>query len=137
MEVARYDAAQMTDPDRQRLQALIPAVGIPAVAHPAVSADAGAGADIQRMTTPHIDALVQRVAALTLVLQRRGTGDWDEIDQLAAQILMSDLAVITSMTRTLNDLSAYRLAQALADLAEAGRDADAALQDAGSVERPA
>jgi hypothetical protein len=124
----------MTDPDLQRLQALISAVGTPAIAHPAVSADGGPGADVQRVTTPQIDALVQRVAAVTAVLQRRGAGEWDEIDQLAAQILMADLAVVTSMTRTLNDLSASRLAQALADLAEAGRNADAALQDVGPVD---
>ena len=89
------------------------------------------------MTAPQIDALVQRVAALTVVLQGRGSADWDEIDQLAARILMSDLAVITSMTRTLNDLSAARLSQALADLAAARRDADAALQDAGAEDRSA
>jgi hypothetical protein len=127
----------MTDPDLRRLQALISAVGAPMVAHPAVGAEAGPGADTQRMTTPQIDALVQRIAALTVVLQEPHAGDWDEIDQLAARLLMSDLAAITSMTRTLNDLSASRLAQALADLAEACRDADAALEDAGPVERPA
>jgi hypothetical protein len=127
----------MTDPDLQRLQALISAIGAPTVAHPAVGADAGPGADTQRMTTPQIDALMQRIAALTVVLQGSRGGDWDEIDQLAARLLMSDLALITSLTRTLNDLSASRLAQALADLAEARRDADAALEDAGPVERPA
>jgi hypothetical protein len=127
----------MHDPDARRLQALISAFGEPAVAHPSVGGEDGDGADTQRMTTPQIDALLQRVAALTAVLGGRTGGDWDEIDQLAARILMSDLALITSMTRSLNDLSASRLARALADLAAAGQDADRALDDDASVERPA
>ncbi len=76
------------------------------------------------MTTPQIDALLRRVTALTALLGTRSAAEWDEIDQLAAQLLMSDLAAITSLTRALNDISASRLTDALADLVAAGLDAD-------------
>ena len=90
----------------------------------ATFADAAAGADAQRMTTPQVDALLQRVTALTRLLGDRPGVEWDEIDQLAAQLLMSDLAAIASLTRALNGLSASRLTEAVADLIAAGQDAD-------------
>jgi hypothetical protein len=116
----------MHEPDLQRLNGLIAAIGAPIVVRPAIGDDA-AGADAQRVTTPQIDALLRRVTALTALLGTRGAAEWDEIDQLAAQLLMSDLAAITSLTRALNGLSASRLTEALADLVAAGQDAERTL----------
>lgn len=118
----------MLEPDLRRLNALTAAIGAPIVLHAAIGGDAAAGADAQRMTTPQIDALLRRVTALAALLGDHSGVEWDEIDQLAAQLLMSDLAAITSLTRALNGLSASRLTEALADLAAAGQDAERALQ---------
>ena len=118
----------MHEPDLRRLKALTSAIGAPIVIHAAIGGDAAADADAQRMTTPQIDALLRRVTALTALLGNRGGVEWDEIDQLAAQLLMSDLAAITSLTRALNGLSASRLTEASADLVAAGEDAERVLQ---------
>ena len=80
------------------------------------------------MATPQIDALLRRVTALTALLRDRDGSEWDAIDQLAAQLLMSDLAAVTSLTRALNGLSSSRLADALANLVAAGQDAERVLQ---------
>jgi hypothetical protein len=114
----------MHEPDLGRLNALTAAIGAPTVVHVPIGGDAAAGADAQRMTTPQVDALLQRVTALTALLGNRPGVEWDEIDQLAAQLLMSDLAAIASLTRALNGLSASRLTAAVADLIAAGQDAD-------------
>jgi hypothetical protein len=114
----------MQEPDVRRLNALTAAIGAPTVVHAAIGGDAAAGEDAQRMTTPQIDALLRRVTALTALLGNRSGAQWDEIDQLAAQLLMSDLAAMTSLTRALNGLSASRLTDALADLVAAGQDAE-------------
>ena len=117
----------MHERDLQRLNALTAAIGAPTVVHAAISDDGGAGVDAQRMTTPQIDALLRRVTAVTALLGTRSGDEWDDIDQLAAQLLMSDLAAVTSLTRALNGLSASRLTDALADLAAAGQDAERVL----------
>jgi hypothetical protein len=117
----------MHESDVRRLNALTAAIGPPTVIHAAIG-DAAAGGDAQRMTTPQIDALLRRVTALTALLDDRGGPEWDAIDQLAAQLLMSDLAAITSLTRALNGLSASRLTDALADLVAAGQDAERVLR---------
>jgi hypothetical protein len=118
----------MHESDVRRLNALTAAIGPPTVIHAAIGGDAAAAGDAQRMTTPQIDALLRRVTALTALLDDRGGPEWDAIDQLAAQLLMSDLAAITSLTRALNGLSASRLTDALADLVAAGQDAERVLQ---------
>jgi hypothetical protein len=117
----------MHEPDLRRLNALTAAIGAPTVVHATISDDGEAGVDAQRMTTPHIDALLRRVTAVTALLDNRSGEEWDDIDRLAAQMLMSDLAAMTSLTRALNGLSAARLTDALADLAAAGQDAESVL----------
>jgi hypothetical protein len=119
----------MHEPDLRRLNALMAAIGAPTVIRAAIDADAAVGEDAQRMVTPQIDTLLRRVTALTALLRDRSSTEWDEIDQLAAQLLMSDLAAITSLTRALNGLSASRLTDALADLVAAGQDAERVLQE--------
>lgn len=118
----------MQEPDLRRLNALIAAIGAPTVVRAAMDGDAAADETAQRMATPQIDALLRRVTALTTLLRDRSSTEWDEIDHLATQLLMSDLAAITSLTRALNGLSASRLSTALADLVAAGQDAERVLQ---------
>jgi hypothetical protein len=118
----------MHEPERNRLHALIEAIGAPAVVHARVDGDEAAGEAAQRVATPQIDALLRRVTALTALLEGGNDAQWDEIDQLAARLLMSDLAAITALTRALNGLSASRLAEALAALTSAGQDAERVLQ---------
>jgi hypothetical protein len=120
--------AEMQEPELHRLNALMEAIGAPVVVRAPIDGEAAAGEDAQRMATPQIDALVRRVTALTAVLRDRNGTAWDEIDQLAARLLMSDLAAITALTRALNGLSASRLTQALADLVAAGQDAERVLR---------
>ena len=113
----------MHESDLQRLNALMAAIGAPTVVRVAIDGDA-AGESAQRTATPQIDALLRRVTALTALLRDRDGTEWDAIDRLAAQLLMSDLAAVTSLTRALNGLSASRLTAALADLIAAGQDAE-------------
>jgi hypothetical protein len=113
----------MHESDLQRLNALMAAIGAPTVVRVAIDGDA-AGESAQRTATPQIDALLRRVTALTALLRDREGTEWDAIDRLAAQLLMSDLAAVTSLTRALNGLSASRLTAALADLIAAGQDAE-------------
>ena len=117
----------MHESDSQRLNALMAAIGPPTVVRVAIDGDA-AGESAQRTATPQIDALLRRVTALTALLRDREGTEWDAIDRLAAQLLMSDLAAVTSLTRALNGLSASRLTEALADLIAAGQDAERILQ---------
>jgi hypothetical protein len=140
----QYHAAQMNDSDlRTRLDALVAALAPPAL--PAVaSAKAGAlakagvdavpddlsGADAQRIATMQIDELMRRISTLTGILGGLDGRGWDEVDQLAAQLLIADLTAVTSTTRALNDLAASRLAGALADLQAAGVDVQRAVTEA-------
>jgi hypothetical protein len=117
----------MHESDLQRLNALMAAIGAPTVVRAAIEGDA-AGESAQRTATPQIDALLRRVTAVTALLRDRNGAEWDAIDQLAAQLLMSDLAAVTSLTRALNSLSASRLTAALADLVAAGQEAERILQ---------
>ena len=121
----------MDERDLQRLNALIAAIGAPTVVRTAIVGDAAAGEHAQRMATPQIDALLHRVTGLTALLRERDGTEWDAIDQLAARLLMSDLATITSLTRALNGLSSARLADAVANLAAAGEDAERILATDG------
>ena len=124
----------MNDSDlRTRLDALVAALapsalpaGLSAVASAKAEALAKAGvdtvpadpseADAQRIATGQIDELMRRIAALTGILGTADGRGWDEVDQLAAQLLIADLRAVASTTRALNDLAASRLAGALADL---------------------
>ena len=60
----------MSDADlRPRLEAVVAAIGLPSAARPPVdSAEAGDGANAQRIATTQIDELLRRVAALTSVI---------------------------------------------------------------------
>ena len=122
-----YDATEMND-SNQRLELLMAAIGPPAVVRQPPGDDA-VDRNIQQIATTQVDELLRRVAALTGVLRADNRSDWDEIDRLAAQLLLADLAVITSTTRALNDLTATRLAEALSDLVTAGRETERSLSD--------
>jgi hypothetical protein len=113
----------MRESDLHRLNALTAAIGAPTVVRAPIDGDV-AGESAQRTATPQIDALLRRVTAVTALLRDRNGIEWDAIDQLAAQLLMSDLAAVTSLTRALNGLSASRLTEALADLVAAGQEAE-------------
>ena len=134
----QYHAAQMNDSDlRTRLDALVAALApsaLPAVASAKAGVDAVpddlSGADAQRIATTQIDELMRRISALTGILGGADGRGWDEVDQLAAQLLIADLTAVTSTTRALNDLAASRLAGALADLQAAGVDVQRAVTEA-------
>jgi hypothetical protein len=130
----QYHAAQMNDIDlRTRLDALIAAVAPTAIARTAVDAMPAdpSGADAQRIATTQIDGLMRRISALTGILGTADGRGWDEVDQLAAQLLIADLSAVTSTTRALNDLAASRLASARADLEAAGVDVQRAVKESG------
>jgi hypothetical protein len=122
----------MNDSDlRTRLDVLIAALAPSAIARPtvdAVTADPS-GADVQRIATTQIDELMRRISALTGILGSADGRGWDEVDQLAAQLLLADLSAVTSTTRALNDLAASRLVSALADLQAAGVDEQRAVKE--------
>ena len=128
----------MNDSDlRTRLDALVAALApsaLPAVASAKAGVDAVpddlSGADAQRIATTQIDELMRRISALTGILGGADGRGWDEVDQLAAQLLIADLTAVTSTTRALNDLAASRLAGALADLQAAGVDVQRAVTEA-------
>jgi hypothetical protein len=127
----------MNDSDlRTRLDTLIaalapsalPAGALAKAGIDAVSADLS-GADGQRIATTQIDELMRRISALTGILGTADGRGWDEVDQLAAQLLIADLSAVTSTTRAVNDLAASRLASALADLQAAGVDVQRAVKE--------
>jgi hypothetical protein len=127
----------MNDSDlRTRLGTLIAALA-PATAPALVSAKAGvesvpadpSGIDAQRIATTQIDELMRRISTLTGILGTADGRGWDEVDQLAAQLLIADLSAVTSTTRAVNDLAASRLASALADLQAAGVDVQRAVKE--------
>jgi hypothetical protein len=128
----------MNDPDlRKRLEGLIAALAPSTTARPAIG-DAAArdvayaatpDADTQRIATTQIDDLLRRVVALSGVLGAADGRGWDDVDQVAAQLLIADLSAISSTTRALNSLAASRLAGALADLQEAAVDVQRAVKE--------
>jgi hypothetical protein len=125
----------MTDPDLQRrLSGLIEALAVPATSRSAGIDHGGrdAGADAQRIATAQIDTLLRRVSTLTTAMGAGNGHEWDDVDQLAARLLLADLAVIASTTRALNDLASARLESALADLRAAGVDVGRAAKDASA-----
>jgi len=120
----------MNDPDlRKRLQELIAALAPSSTARPAIGDAAAPDADTQRIATTQIDELLRRVATLSGVLSAADGRGWDDVDQVAAQLLIADLSAITSTTRALNGLAASRLAGALADLQEAAVDVQRAVKE--------
>ena len=121
----------MNDADvRERLHEVITALGVPVVASQTSAAGKSeSGAETQRIATKQIDDLLRRVATLTGVLDARGH-DWDHVDRLAAQLLLTDLTVIASTTRALNDLAAARLNAAVAELVAARHDAERSVREA-------
>src|SRR6188474_830217 len=123
----------MNDSDlRTRLNALVAALApsaLPRTVADTVPADPS-GADAQRIATTQIDELMRRISALTGILGSADGRGWDEVDQLAAQLLIADLSAVASTTRALNDLAAARLAGALADLQAAGVDVQSAVTEA-------
>ncbi len=115
---------------RERLHDVIATLGLTVPASPVIDAgESAADADGQRIATQQIDELLRRVATLTGVLGTRGRG-WDDVDRLAAQLLLTDLAVIASTARALNKLAAERLSTAVTDLVSARREAERGLQEA-------
>ena len=127
----------MNDSDlRTRLDTLIVALA-PSTVPALVSAKAGidtapadpSGVDAQRIATTQIDELLRRISALTGILGTADGRGWDEVDQLAAQLLIADLSAVTSTTRAVNDLVASRLASAHADLQAAGADVQRAVTE--------
>ena len=125
----------MNDSDlRTRLDALVAALAPTAMVRMAVDAVSGdpSGAGAQRIATTQVDELMRRISALTGILGGADGRGWDEVDQLAAQLLIADLGAVTSTTRALNDLAASRLAGALADLQAAGVDVQRAVKESGS-----
>jgi hypothetical protein len=136
----------MNDPDlRTRLEGLIAALAPSTAARPAIgdaaapdatraasraaAPDAASDADTQRIATTQIDDLLRRVVALSGVLGAADGRGWDDVDQVAAQLLIADLSAISSTTRALNSLAASRLAGALADLREAAVDVQRAVKE--------
>ena len=127
----QYHAAQMNDSDpRARLNALVAALAPVATARTVVGASpADPSADAHRIATTQIDELMRRISGLTGILRGADGRVWDEVDQLAAQLLIADLSAVTATTRALNDLAASRLAGALADLQAAGVDVQRAVKE--------
>lgn len=119
---------------RTRLDALIAALAPAVMARTAIDAAPAdpPGADAQRIATTQIDELMRRISALTGILGSAEGRGWDEVDQLAAQLLIADLSAVTSTTRALNDLAGSRLASALADLQAAGVDVQRAVKESES-----
>ena len=117
---------------QQRLAGLIAALGRPSIAPRSIHRHESApGTDEQRVATTQIDELLRRVTALTRVIGEGNRTEWDDVDRLAAQLLLTDLAAIASTARALNALAASRLTTALADLVAARRDAERTIQEAG------
>jgi len=124
----------MNDADlRTRLDALIAALAPTVMVRAAVDAVAAdrSGADAQRIATTQIDELLRRISALTGILGSADGRGWDEVDQLAAQLLIADLSAVTFTTRALNDLAGSQLASALADLQAAGVEVQRAVKESG------
>lgn len=124
----------MNDSDlRTRLDALIAALAPTARTRIAAGevADDSSGADAQRIATTQVDELMRRISALTGILGSAVGRGWDEVDQLAAQLLIADLSAVSSTTRALNDLAGSRLAGALADLQAAGVDVQRVVKESG------
>ena len=116
---------------QQRLAGLIAALGRPSVAPTSIHRQESVpGTHEQRVATTQIDELLRRVTALTGVIGEGNRTEWDDVDRVAAQLLLADLAAIASTARALNALAASRLTTALADLVAARRDAERTIQEA-------
>ena len=122
----------MNDGDVQRrLEALMAAIHHPSLTQAPINAgESSENADAHRIATTRVDELLRRVAELTGLLGSRDS-EWDDVDRIAAQLLLADLGAIASTTRALNSLAASRLSAALADLVAARRDAERTVQEAG------
>jgi hypothetical protein len=120
---------------RSRLDALAAALRTPADASSGGSNETSPDevADMQRAVTASLDLLLQRVAAVTAVLRRQDAG-WDALDQVAAQVVMGDLAVIARIARSMGQLAESRLAWASKELTDAGREAERILKAARAAE---
>lgn len=113
-----------------RVDALLAAIGSRAVTRPELG-DTVSDADAQSVATTQIDELLRRVAALTGVVSDEGR-DWDDVDRIAARLLIADLAAIASTTRALNHFASVRLAQAITHLRAAGVDVERAVKEAST-----
>ncbi len=122
----------MNDSDvRKRLDSLMAALAPSMTPPPHVSDSATAPEGYsQRIATTQIDELLRRVAVLSGALGAANGRGWDDVDQVAARLLIADLTAITSTTRALNGVAASRLAGALADLQAAGVDVQRAVKEA-------
>jgi len=66
------------------------------------------GAEVQATSTAYADTLLARIASVTATLKGR-EGSWDAVDQLTAQLLLSDLASIAGTWRSLGTMAGERL----------------------------
>ena len=122
----------MNDPDLQRqLDALMIGLMPPELTRgtDASDGDEPVAADAQSESAARIDGLLRHVSQLTSALSADDRG-WDQVDELAARLLISDLAAFASVTRALNRLAASRLASALTELRAAGADVQRTVTDA-------
>lgn len=116
----------MTDDLEARFRALVEKLGAPApLAVP--SAGVEHDADLQAAATAQADALLRRIAALAETLQGRA-GGWDLMDEAAARLLLSDLAILTGWWRGLGDLASARLDAAASELQEAAHASERTLK---------
>jgi hypothetical protein len=117
-----------------RLEALAAALGAPAAVS-AASSDASREnvADLQRAVTANLDVLLQRVAGVTALLRKEEDG-WDAVDQVAAKLILSDLAVVAGIARALGQLAESQLAWASSELRDAGREAERIIKAAKAFE---
>ena len=124
----------MIDPDlRRQLDALMIGLVSPELTRGTNDSDSEtADADAQRVSSAQIDGLLRHVSVLTSAFGTDDQRGWDQVDELAARLLISDLAAFASITRALNQLTASRLASALAELRSARADVERAVTDAPS-----
>ena len=123
----------MNDPELQRqLDALMIGLMPPELTRGADGSDGDepAAADAPSVSAARIDGLLRHLSQLTSALSADDRREWDQVDELAARLLISDLAAFASVTRALNQLAASRLASALADLRAAGADVQRTVTDA-------
>lgn len=109
-----------------RLLALAAALGRLELS-PALSAGAEHEADLQAAATSQADALLGRIAAVTELLKQRDAG-WDAMDETAARLVLSDLAILTGWWRGLGSVTSARLEIASMELPDALRSVQRALK---------
>lgn len=131
-ERSGYDgSAVSTEELLRRLREVTAALGSPVtpVVSQATEGDTPVdGAEVQATSTAYADTLLARIASVTATLKGR-EGSWDAVDQLTAQLLLSDLASIAGTWRSLGTMAGERLEKALAELQAAGREAERILKD--------